>query len=121
MCQSEPCKSFQNTKSNLFGALGENPWRFTKRVSLKKVSKVPLSLSNQFFQAMNEEILQNINYRIDNALEYGRQIVEDEELIEQVERWREQTESFISKNPIMSVAAGLITGYVIGRIFRSED
>lgn len=70
---------------------------------------------------MNEEILQNINHRIDNALEYGRQIVEDEELIEQIERWRDQTESYISKNPLKCVAIGVITGYVIGRIFRSED
>ncbi len=70
---------------------------------------------------MNEEILQNINHRIDNALEYGRQIMEDEELIDQVEHLREQTESYISKNPLKCIAIGVVTGYVIGRIFRSED
>lgn len=70
---------------------------------------------------MNEEILQNINHRIDDALEYGRQVVEDEELIERVERLRIQTENYIRKNPLKSVAIGLFSGYVIGKIFSSED
>lgn len=70
---------------------------------------------------MNEEILQNINHRIDDALEYGRQVVEDDELVERLERLRAQSENYIRKHPLKSVGIGLFAGYVLGKIFSSED
>lgn len=70
---------------------------------------------------MNEDILQNVNHRIDNALEYSRQLVEDERIIERVEDLKHQTETYIRKNPVKSVAIGLITGYVLGKLFSAED
>ena len=70
---------------------------------------------------MNEEILQNINHRIDDAMEYGRQVVEDEELAEQVEHIKDRAEHYIRKHPLKSVAVGLISGYVIGKLFSDED
>lgn len=70
---------------------------------------------------MNEDILQNVNHRIDNALEYSRQLVEDERVIERVEDLKQQTETYIRKNPLKSVAIGLVTGYVLGKLFSTED
>jgi|AntRauTorcE11897_2_1112592.scaffolds.fasta_scaffold09071_4 ElaB/YqjD/DUF883 family membrane-anchored ribosome-binding protein len=70
---------------------------------------------------MNEDILQNINHRIDNALEYSRQLVEDEKVVERVEDLKVQAESYIRKNPLKSVAVGLFTGYVLGKIFSSDE
>lgn len=70
---------------------------------------------------MNEDILQNINHRIDDALEYSRQLVEDDEMAERIEDVKMKTESYIRRNPLKSVAIGLFTGYVIGKIFSSED
>ena len=70
---------------------------------------------------MNEDILQNINHRIDNALDYSRQLVEDEKLIERVEDLKAQTETYIRKNPLKSIAIGLVTGYVLGKLFSSEE
>lgn len=70
---------------------------------------------------MNEDILQNVNHRIDNALEYSRQLVEDERVIERVEDLKQQTETYIRKKPLKSVAIGLITGYVLGKLFSAED
>lgn len=70
---------------------------------------------------MNEDILQNINHRIDDALEYSRQLVEDDEMAERIEDLKLKTESYIKRNPLKSVAIGLFTGYVIGKIFSSED
>lgn len=70
---------------------------------------------------MNEDILQNLNHRLDNALEYSRQLVDDERVIERVEDVKFRTETYIRENPLKSLAIGLITGYVIGKLFSSED
>ncbi len=70
---------------------------------------------------MNEDILQNVNRRIDDALEYSRQLVEDDEMAERIDEVKNQTESYIRRNPLKSVAFGLLAGYAIGKIFSSED
>ena len=70
---------------------------------------------------MNEEILENINHRLDDALERGRKMVEDEELAERIDELKIQAERTIRKHPLKSIAVGLAAGYIIGRIFSSED
>lgn len=70
---------------------------------------------------MDEEILQNLNSRLDDALERGRKVVNDEELSERIDELKEQAEQTIRKHPLKSVAIGLLAGYIVGKIFSSED
>lgn len=70
---------------------------------------------------MNEEIIQNLNERLDLAIERGREILEDEDLQVRVEELRNKTESTIRRHPITSVAAGLAIGFIAAKIFTSED
>lgn len=70
---------------------------------------------------MNEEIIQNLNERLDIAIERGREILESEELQLRLEELREKSESSIRKHPIKSVAIGLAVGFVVAKIFTSED
>lgn len=70
---------------------------------------------------MDEEILQNLNSRLDDALERGRKVVKDEELSERIDELKEQAEQTIRKHPLKSVAIGLLAGYIVGKIFSSED
>lgn len=70
---------------------------------------------------MNEEILHNINRRLDDALERGRQIVEDEELAERIDELKIRAEALIRKHPLKSVGVGLLAGYIIGKLFSEED
>ena len=70
---------------------------------------------------MDEEILQNLNRRLDDALDKGRKVVKDEQLTERIDELKKQTENTIRKHPINSVAIGLLAGYVVGKIFSSED
>lgn len=70
---------------------------------------------------MNEEIIENLNEELDNALERGRKIVEDEDLAERVKELRIRAENVIRRNPIKSVAGGLIVGYLLGKILSSDD
>lgn len=73
---------------------------------------------------MDDEILENLNEELDNALNRGRQIVEDEELAELAERVDElkmKAEELIRKHPVKSVAGGLVLGYIVGKLLSSED
>ncbi|WP_372639181.1 hypothetical protein [Fodinibius sp.] len=70
---------------------------------------------------MNEEILQNLNRRLDDALDHGRRLVENDELPKRAEELKKQTETLIRKHPIKSVAAGLFAGYVLGKLLSSDD
>lgn len=70
---------------------------------------------------MDEEILQNLNRRLDEALERGRNIVKDEELEQQLEELKFRVEAAIREHPLKSVALGLFAGYVIGKLFSSDD
>lgn len=70
---------------------------------------------------MNEEILENINRRLDEALDRGRRMVENDEIPKQIERFKNRTETLIRKHPIKSVAAGLFAGYVVGKLLSSDD
>ena len=75
---------------------------------------------NKRSMAMNEEILQNINHRIDDAMEYGRQVIEDDQVVEQIEQIRSRSENYIRQHPIKSVAIGFISGYLIGKLFKGD-
>lgn len=69
---------------------------------------------------MNEEILRNLNYRIDEALDYTRQFVESDEMSDRIDEYKLRAELFIAKNPVKSIAGGLLAGYLIGKIL-SDD
>ncbi len=70
---------------------------------------------------MDEEILQNLNRRLDDALEKGRKVVKDEQFSERINEIKKQTEQTIRKHPVKSVAIGLLAGFIVGKIFSSED
>lgn len=69
---------------------------------------------------MNEEILRNLNYRLDEALDHTRRIVEDEEINERIDEYKLKAEHYVAKNPLKSIAGGLLAGYIIGKIFSDE-
>ncbi|MEX0609231.1 MAG: hypothetical protein WD016_12025 [Balneolaceae bacterium] len=70
---------------------------------------------------MNEEIIQNLNERLDKAILKGRELINDEDLQVKLEELKDRAEDTIRKNPIGSVLAGLVAGFIIARIFNSED
>lgn len=70
---------------------------------------------------MNEEIIQNLNERLDRAIDRGREILQEEDLQVRLEALQKQSENTIRKHPIKSVAIGLAVGYIAAKIFTSED
>jgi len=70
---------------------------------------------------MNEEIIQNLNERLDRTIERGRDILADEQLQQQVEELKSKAEDTIRRHPIKSVLAGLAVGILLGAIIGSDD
>ncbi len=70
---------------------------------------------------MEEEILENLNNRLDEAIDRGRKIIDDEELNEQLKKLQTRAEHVIREHPIKSVATGLLAGYLIGKLFSSSE
>lgn len=70
---------------------------------------------------MNEEILGNLNERLDEALTRGRRIVDDDELAEYIDQLKARAEKMVQEHPVKSVASGLLAGYVLGKLLSSDD
>lgn len=70
---------------------------------------------------MNEEIIQNLNERLDRTIERGRDIMADEQLQEQIAELKDRAEVTIRKHPIKSVLAGLAIGIFLGALIGSDD
>ncbi|WP_421774460.1 hypothetical protein [Gracilimonas sp.] len=70
---------------------------------------------------MNEEIIQNLNERLDSAIGRGREILEDEELQVRLDELKERSENTIRKNPLASIAVGFAVGFIAAKIFNSDD
>ena len=70
---------------------------------------------------MNEEIIQNLNERLDRAIDKGRDILADEEFQQRVEEAKVQAENTIREHPLLSVAVGVAVGFILARLFSSDD
>lgn len=70
---------------------------------------------------MNEEIITNLNDRLDRAVEKGKDLLADEELMLRVDELKDVAEETIKKHPIKSVIGGLAIGFIIAKLFSSGD
>jgi ElaB/YqjD/DUF883 family membrane-anchored ribosome-binding protein len=70
---------------------------------------------------MNEEIIQNLNERLDRTIDKGRSLLADEEIQQKLDEARAQAEHTIREHPITSVLAGVAVGFLIAKMFRSDD
>ena len=70
---------------------------------------------------MNEEIIKNLNERLDLAIGKGKQLIADENLQVRGEELKEKAETVVRSHPVKSIIVGLAVGFLIGKIFSSED
>lgn len=70
---------------------------------------------------MDEEIIDNLNERLDETIEKGRKMIEEddysEEIAAQVEDIQYKLEAMIREHPLRSVGIGLLAGYLMGKLF----
>lgn len=70
---------------------------------------------------MNEEIIQNLNERLDRAIVKGRAMLEDDDIQNQLNEFKLKAESTIRENPLKAVIIGVAAGFIISKIFSSDD
>jgi len=70
---------------------------------------------------MNEEIVKNINQRLDKALDRSRELLTDDELVHKAEELQRQAEELVRKHPVKSVLIGFTAGYILAKLFSSQD
>ncbi len=70
---------------------------------------------------MNDELIKNLNEKLDTAIGRGKQLLADENLQVRAEEIKDKAESTIRKHPIKSILVGLTIGFLVGKILSSED
>lgn len=70
---------------------------------------------------MNEEIIQNLNERLDRAIVKGRALLKEDDVQDKINEWKLKTESAIRENPLKAVLIGVAAGFIISKIFSSDD
>lgn len=67
---------------------------------------------------MEEDIINSLNEDLEDVIDEGREILRQAEIGERFEELKTESELFIRKHPIQSVLAGVVAGYIIGKIFK---
>lgn len=70
---------------------------------------------------MNDEIIEDLNERLDRTIDDGRQLLANEDMQQRLDEVRDVAEGTIRKYPIASVLTGFAVGFLIASLFRSED
>lgn len=70
---------------------------------------------------MNDEIVKNLNDKLDLALERGKQLMEDEEIQQRLNDAKTIAEDTVRQHPIKSVIIGLAVGFLIGKALKGDD
>ena len=70
---------------------------------------------------MNEEIIENLNERLDRTIDKGRALITEDEIQQHVEVLKDQVCETVKKHPIKSVVAGFAVGFPLAKLFSSED
>lgn len=70
---------------------------------------------------MNDEIVKNLNDKLDLALDKGKQLMEDEEIQQRLQDAKNIAEDTVRTHPIKSVLIGLTVGFLLGKILSGDD
>lgn len=69
---------------------------------------------------MDEQILNNVNQKLDRIIEQSRDLIDEEELRKQLEAGSTQLRGLIRRYPMSSIAVGLAAGLLCSRLFRRQ-
>lgn len=69
---------------------------------------------------MAQDSIDNIGKKIFALGESGKSIINDPEIQKKIQKARTDAERIIRKHPLASIGVGILAGYLIGRIFRSD-
>ncbi len=69
---------------------------------------------------MKEDILNDINEELENALNEGRVLLDELNLEEKLDELKTEAELIIRKHPLKSVLIGAAAGFVLAKLLRGD-
>lgn len=70
---------------------------------------------------MDEQILDSLNQKLDSIVQRSRGVLEEGELQDRVDDLRKQAEELVRKYPYRTLAAGIVAGFLLGRLLSDDD
>lgn len=68
-----------------------------------------------------DDKLKKLSDMVSDLTRRGDEFLHDERVQQQISKVRENTKDIISKYPVGAIVTGAVIGYMLGRLFRSED
>lgn len=68
---------------------------------------------------MKKDLINEISGELEDALNEGRDLLDEAQIQEHLEDLRTEAELLIRKHPIKSVVAGAVAGFIIAKLLRS--
>lgn len=69
---------------------------------------------------MSQFTKENLIERLQELSEASKRCLDNDELQEQIQEVRTKAEALIREHPLVSVGAGLLLGYLIGKLFSRD-
>jgi ElaB/YqjD/DUF883 family membrane-anchored ribosome-binding protein len=69
---------------------------------------------------MKEDILNDINEELENALNEGRVLLDELNLEEKLDELKTEAELIIRKHPLKSVIIGAAAGFILAKLLRGD-
>jgi ElaB/YqjD/DUF883 family membrane-anchored ribosome-binding protein len=69
---------------------------------------------------MKEDILNDINEELENALNEGRVLLDELNLEEKLDELKTEAELIIRKHPLKSVMIGAAAGFILAKLLRGD-
>ncbi len=69
---------------------------------------------------MKDDILNDINEELENALNEGREMLDDLDLEERLDELKTEAELLIRKHPLKSVLIGAAAGFILAKMLRGD-
>lgn len=70
---------------------------------------------------MDEQLKTQLIDAVSELKERGKALIDDEDIRQKMSLAKAKTELFIRKNPIASIAGGVLVGFILGSLFSSDD
>lgn len=70
---------------------------------------------------MGDRTIEELNAKLDQLEDLGHDIPDFIEVQEKIDELRARAEALIRERPLVAIGAAIVIGYLIGRLFASDD